>query len=158
MRYPEHAEGRLVVRGTLDGEETGFSFPITKEGGTAHRAIDKLFGRAAVGEMMYRWVRGTAAEKGRVRREIVETALAYQLVSRFTSRVAVEEKVERTPDGTRQRVPVRVPLPRGWSSAAFHPTATNDRAWFAAGLVLLLAAGMAQAALRRCREGWARVR
>jgi LPXTG-motif cell wall-anchored protein len=55
--------------------------------------------------------------------------------------VAVEEKVERRPEGTLVSVPVRVPLPRGWNPGAFHPTATSDPALLAAGLLLLLSGG-----------------
>ena len=70
--------------------------------------------------------------------KIVEAGLRYQLLSRFTSRVAVEERVERAPDGRLVTVPVKVPLPRGWKPGAFFPTATNDWFFLLAGLLLML--------------------
>jgi hypothetical protein len=133
----------------LNGEETGYTFPMQSGSAVPHPAIEKLFGRAMIGEMMFRWVRGTPAERKDLKEEIVDAALRYQLVSRFTSRVAVEQRVKRGPDGTLVTVPVRAPLPRGWNPAAFFPTATNDWALLAAGLVLML--GGAGAALCRCR-------
>jgi Ca-activated chloride channel family protein len=151
MQYPPDFSGRLLVRGTLDGEEAGYSFPVESGGGVRHRSIEKLFGRAMIGEMMFRWIRGTPAQKQTLRKEIVDAALRYQLVSRFTSRVAVEERIQRAPDGALVTVPVRVPLPRGWNPGAFFPTATNDWALLAAGLVLMLAGGGAALGRRGVR-------
>jgi Ca-activated chloride channel family protein len=158
VQYPPDFSGRLLVRGKLDGEEASYSFPVESGGGVRHRAIEKLFGRAMIGEMMFRWIRGTPAEKKTLRKEIVDAALRYQLVSRFTSRVAVEERIQRAPDGALVTVPVRVPLPRGWNPGAFFPTATNDRALLAAGLVLMLAGGGAALGRRRAAAGCGHVR
>jgi Ca-activated chloride channel family protein len=141
MQYPTGFSGRLVARGILDGEEVEYAFPLEPKEGQRHRAIESLYGRALIGDLMYRWIHGTPQEKTHLKEKIVEEALRYQLVSKFTSRVAVEEKIERRPEGTLVSVPVRVPLPRGWDPGAFHPTATGDPALLAAGLLLLLSGG-----------------
>jgi Ca-activated chloride channel family protein len=138
MRYPRDLAARLVVRGNRDGREESFSFPLREGMETNHPAVEKLFGRAHIGDLMFRWIRGDQEEKDRLRGEIVEAGLRYQLLSRFTSRVAVEERVERAPDGRLVTVPVKVPLPRGWKPGAFFPTATNDWFFLLAGLLLML--------------------
>jgi len=138
MRYPRDLAARLVVRGNRDGREESFSFPMGERMEENHPAVEKLFGRAHIGDLMFRWIRGDQEEKDRLRGEIVEAGLRYQLLSRFTSRVAVEERVERAPDGRLVTVPVKVPLPRGWKPGAFFPTATNDWFFLLAGLLLML--------------------
>lgn len=139
MRYRPDFRGRFVIDGRRGGEDVRYSFPVGEEEGIQHEAIDKLFGRARIGDLMYRWIRaGTTREKYELKGEVLDTALTYQLVSKFTSRVAVEERVERR-DGKLVMVPVKVPLPRGWSPGAFFPTATSDWAFLALGLLMVLA-------------------
>jgi Ca-activated chloride channel family protein len=151
VRYPRDLAARLVVKGNRRGREERFSFSLPRGEGKRHAAVDKIFGRAHIADLMYHWIRGGEEKKKLLRREIIDTALRYQLVSRFTSRVAVEEKVERTPNGALMTVPVKVPLPRGWSPGAFFPTATGDWAYLAAGFLLMLA-GTALALRERRRE------
>ena len=71
---------------------------------------------------------------------IVETAVTHQLVTPYTSRVAVEERIERRPDGTLRTVRVPTPLPRGWRPGGFYATATDDPARLIAGSVAIAAA------------------
>jgi len=153
MRYPRDLSARLVVRGNRGGREESFSFPLEEGKETAHPAVEKLFGRAHIGELMFSWIRGGPEEKKRMKEKIVEAGLRYQLLSRFTSRVAVEERVERAPDGRLVTVPVKVPLPRGWKPGAFFPTATNDWFFLLAGMLLMLSGSFL--ALRAREEGGA---
>ena len=80
-------------------------------------------------------------------------ALRYQLLSRFTARVAVEERVERQPDG--ERVTVRVPteLPRGWNPSSFYATATQETAWLLSAAGLLSLGALSALAVRRREAG-----
>jgi hypothetical protein len=68
---------------------------------------------------------------------VVQTALTYQLVTAFTSRVAVEEQITRAPDGTLASVRVPTTLPKGWSASAFFPTATNDTIQLLVGMIAM---------------------
>jgi Ca-activated chloride channel family protein len=138
LRYPRELSARLVVRGKRNGREESYTFPLQEGAGRDHAAVEKLFGRAHIGDLMFRWIRGDDAEKAGLKEEIVEAGLRYQLLSRFTSRVAVEERVERAPDGRLVTVPVKVPLPRGWNPGAFFPTATNDWFFLLAGVLLMI--------------------
>jgi len=76
-----------------------------------------------------------AADKIDLKRQALMTALTYQLVTRYTSRVAVEEKVSRNPDGTLQSVRVPVAPVKGWNM--FNATATNDTLLLLLGLICL---------------------
>ena len=60
----------------------------------------------------------------------------------YTSRVAVEEKVSRAPDGSLLSVKVPVAPPKGWNM--FNATATQDTALALFGLVCLFALGVLQ--------------
>jgi len=86
--------GEVVVRGRLGGAPWEAHLPLSP--GREELGIGKLFGRRKIAALMDGLVTGEDPE--RVRRDVVEVALAHGLVSRFTSLVAVE------------RVPVR---PRG---------------------------------------------
>lgn len=139
MSYKPGFSGRLVLSGRRGGEDVRYAFPVDEVNGTRHVAIEKLFGRSMIGDLMYSWIRAaTARQKHDLKREIIEAALRYQLVSKFTSRVAVEERIERR-DGDLVTVPVKVPLPRGWSPGAFSPTATSDWAFLGLGILMILA-------------------
>jgi hypothetical protein len=77
-----------------------------------------------------------------LRDEVVKTALEYQLVTEFTSRVAVEEQVTRAPDGQLARANVPTVLPRGWNPSSFFATATDDPLHLTFGLIAWIAAIM----------------
>jgi Ca-activated chloride channel family protein len=115
---------------------------------TQHPSVARLFGARRVDELMFRMLRPeSAAEKIDVKRGVLMTALSYQLVTRYTSRVAVEEKVSRAPDGSLLSVKVPVAPPKGWNM--FNATATQDTALALLGAVCLLALGVLRCRLRK---------
>ncbi|MCX7590253.1 MAG: VIT domain-containing protein [Kiritimatiellae bacterium] len=109
--------------------------------------VSRLFGRAKIDHLeRQRWLDNLSEAQDReLVREITRTALEYQLVTPYTSRVAVEEKLVQNPFGALVTVTVPVPPPKGW---AMFDTATQDvfHAGVGAGLIL---AAFAFSALRR---------
>ena len=89
-----------------------------------------------------------------IKDKVVETALEHQLVTKFTSRVAVEEKVveETLPDGSLTTVKVQVPLPKGWDPAQFHATATDDTLLLLSAVSMLLTGLFTRCIRRKAAE------
>ena len=73
-----------------------------------------------------------------IKKRIVAIGLQYQLVSQFTSRVAVEEKISRAEDKNLAKLNVPNHLPRGSNPAHFTATGTNDFFYMTFGLLLVL--------------------
>jgi Ca-activated chloride channel homolog len=132
--------GSIALRGRLGDDEVADELSIGAADGDPHPAIEKLYGRARIDALMFEMIRaGSTHERDVLRAQITAVALEHQLVSKFTSRVAVEERVEVTPRGELKSVTVPTPLPKGWNPAAFGATSTQD--------LLLLALGLAGLAL-----------
>lgn len=153
-RYPSGAPDRLVVSGLLNGRQVAFEYSLASVGGSYHDAVGRLFGRRKIDRLMAdRLAADQPSDISHIESGIIAASLKYQLVSKYTSRVAVEEKVEQTPDGTLATVNVPVPLPRGWSASGFVPTATNDPLLLAVGVALVLLGGLWHGiSLRRARR------
>ena len=75
---------------------------------------------------------GTAEEE--LKQLIVETALRHQLISKYTSRIAVEEQVV-VEGGEMVSVKVPVNAPKGWTMYA---TATNETLQLLIGIACLM--------------------
>src|SRR5207244_4823756 len=101
------------------------------------------------------WRRATSDdEKTRPRAAIVTDAIRYNLVTRFTSLVAVEERIANTTGLAPQRADVATELPHGWTmEKVFGPApATGTSDLFLETLAFaLLAAGAALRLLSRSR-------
>ena len=131
----------LEVRGILNNKKVLYKFDIEN----SHRnipTIDKMFGRMKIDNLSYKMIfednHNTFDE---LKKELIEVALNHQLISSFTSRVAVEytEVEKNDKNGNLVKVLVPVELPKGWQRESFD-TATNDAEKVAIGLFLLLAA------------------
>ncbi|HEX5176529.1 MAG TPA: VIT domain-containing protein [Chthoniobacteraceae bacterium] len=139
-KLPAKFDGTLVVKGNVSGGSSAFKFPLGAAAQAQHAGISTLFGRAVVNDLMYRRLRtNDAGELKNLRDEVVKTALEYQLVTEFTSRVAVEEQITRAPDGRLARAAVPTMLPRGWNPAGFFRTATNDPLQLTLGMIAWVA-------------------
>ena len=148
----EAFEGQVTIQGVVQGERVTFVVPI-ESALSPSPAAEKLYGRAMIQNQMLDWIRAdTPVVRTEIRESIVETALKHQLVSKFTSRVAVEEQVSKEPDGSLKTVQVKVPLPKGWDPAVFSSTATLDPLLFLIGGQMLLVSLLLQAYRRRVRS------
>ncbi len=138
-RHDGPFEGRIDVGGWMNGEWATYSY-FTDAAPSAHfPGIERLYGQAVANDRMVDWIHAaTTEEKERIKAEIVDTALAYQLLTRFTSRVAVESKVRQGPlDLMSVAVPAMTRHGTG-DGAYFAPTATRDHARLLAAAVFLL--------------------
>jgi Ca-activated chloride channel family protein len=116
-RYTRAAEGDITVRGILRGrpweQRVHVSFPAIRHEGAA---IETLWARARIDDLQYRdWLGAqTGQPDPAITEKIVQTALDYNLMSQYTSFVAVEQRVVNV--GGRQRtVDVPVEMPEGVS-------------------------------------------
>jgi Ca-activated chloride channel family protein len=129
------AEGPWVAGAPLEAARRG-------------RGIHRLWARRKIEGLMESLVGGAAAEQ--VRRDVIDVALRHQLVSRYTSLVAVE----RTPSRPRSAPGAsgRVPLARlhGWLAPGARPQgATPAPLLLLAGTLLLIASLTRLRAARR---------
>lgn len=142
--------GVLTVRGTMNGAPVAYEYGFSAYDALYHDAIPKLFGRSRIRQLMLeRLQAGSGDGRKTIEGDVLATALRYQLISDFTSRVVVEERLETQPDGTLHTVKVPVPPPRGWTMYGMQATATQDLAWVVLGAITTL---IAAAGLRRTRN------
>jgi len=113
--------------------------------GSGHSGVASLWARHKIAGLLDQLVDGR--DPGEVRADVLEVALAHQLLSPYTSFVAVEEVVSRPPGEQSGKVPVANTRPRGQSSQnfAYPQGATSGPAqlWF--GLLLIMAAVVVRA-------------
>jgi len=130
--------GDVIISGTLDGKASRLRKTIDSSGDERFETVDKLYGRARIDSLMYEHLRAASnQERELIRAQIVDVAIKHQLVSAFTSRVAVEERISRDPDGNLESVKVPTPLPKGWNPSKFNATATHDAVLLCIGLAAL---------------------
>lgn len=130
----------VEIKGMLNGVEQTYRevFPPCQK---QYPAVARMFGLQRIDELMFKMLQPKSpAEKIDLKRQALMTALTYQLVTRYTSRVAVEEKVSRNPDGSLNSVRVPVAPAKGWKM--FNATATNDPLLLIAGIICLLSSGI----------------
>ena len=137
--------GEVVVNGTLGGRNwtqvlhlSGSEAPTV---GAGHDGVASLWARRKIAGLLDQQVRGRPETE--VRAEILPPALAHQLLSPYTSFVAVEEVVSRPADASLKQAPVPNTRPRGQSPQhfAYPRTATTGpaKAWLGMmGLFLAL--------------------
>lgn len=150
-RIPAGFEGTLTVTGNVGNQRSAFSYDFGRDARQAYPVVDQAFGHARIQDLTTTWIRsGEETEREALRDEIVEVALRHQLVSRFTSRVAVEEIIEKAPDGTLLTVNVPSAAPRG---STLYATATQDMAFLLAGILAATAGALLWSVGRRqCRQ------
>ncbi|NIM17409.1 MAG: marine proteobacterial sortase target protein [Candidatus Aminicenantes bacterium] len=152
IKHPESAGGELILSGLLGGKTVEYRYGIDAQQFRQSQrvdAVDRVFGKAKIKELMYRHIRANSNEERELlRQEIIDVSLHHQVLSKFTARVAVEERITRNPDGELDTVKVNVPLPKGWDPAKFHATASDMFLWLIVG-VLLIAAALIDLGVRR---------
>jgi len=107
--------GELVVRGDLarDRWEQRIRVPARREG-EGNQAIAALYAREHVADLETRW---TIGDQQSLDREIEATGLAFQIATRLTSWVAIDES--RTVTGPSRHEAVPQELPYGTQAASF---------------------------------------
>jgi Ca-activated chloride channel family protein len=100
-----------------------------------------MWARQRVEELMDAWRKSDETNRNEIKKSIVDHALQYRLVTKFTSLVAVEEVVAN-PGGQNNTVPVATELPAGMQMDKVFgapATGTADDFLQALGITLLLA-------------------
>ena len=117
-RYNAGGRARVTVRGRLAGKRFArtVTVDLPQSPGKTNAAVPYLWARKRIA----RWMDIYATEPNErkvIEKKVTDTALAYHLMSKFTSMVAVDKKV-RNPGGDSKRVDQPVPLPEGVSEKA----------------------------------------
>jgi Ca-activated chloride channel family protein len=131
--------GSVKITGTLDGIQQEYVVGLDRQDDHRHDAINRLYGRMKIKELMVQRIQADSEEeKEKLKQAVIQTALKHQLISGFTSRIAVEERVT-VENG--ELVTVRVPVesPKGWR---LHATATRDPLLLLIGLAALSGAAL----------------
>lgn len=148
--------GEVVVAGTSDGRSWQQAIPLetfqTAPGVAAH------WGRAAIQAELDQRVLGESTEA--VRARVLELAIEYQLLSPFTSLIAVDRTPSRSRRMALRRHDLATPLPHGYegegaTSASLRAMPATDAGSGAAmlrGLLALLLVGLLLSHKRLSRE------
>ncbi len=125
--------GTITVRGALAGGAWSKTVEVPRTSpGSGEAAVAALYAREAVADLEVRWTIGS--DTAAVDRQIESLGLVFQIATRKTSWVAIDEV--RSVDPTKQGVSEDVPqeLPYGTTAASFGlegATATAERDGFA---------------------------
>lgn len=128
--------GRVQLHGRLADRD--WTSPVQLDEARSARGLDRLWAQARIADLEDRLARG--GDEAELRPQIVATALAAHLVSRYTSLVAVDRTPAARHEGPARTAQVPNLLPAG---SAFAQTATPSRLLTLAGLALLLLAAVA---------------
>jgi len=111
-RFGKPGSGAVVVKGNIAGKPVSFNVPVEfPKNQEANSSLASLWARTKIKDLDTQMYRG---EKPEIVNQITELALKYRLMSKYTSFVAVEEKV-RNVDGKLTTVQVPVEMPEGVS-------------------------------------------
>lgn len=109
-RLPDGVD-RVDVTGRI-GDRI-WSTSVKLKGGQQHPGVSTLWGREKIKGLMHALRR--AEDGAAIKSEIIKTALTFNLVSRYTSLVAVDDQIARPQDKDVTSVQVPTNLPDGWS-------------------------------------------
>ena len=141
--YGHITRGRAgVVRLTAHAGDEPYeaTIPFDTAKASFHPGITTLWARQRVEDLMDRWRQADPVSQAGIRQSVIDHAIRYHLVTRFTSLVAVEEVVVN-PGGESSKAPVPSELPAGWQMEKVFgapATGTADAFLETLGIALLL--------------------
>ncbi len=107
----DRAEGEAKIRGRFHGEPWEAVLPL--DGGSEESGVAVLWARGKIESLMDQLHEGASEDD--VRDQVLEVALEHELVSKYTSLVAVDATPSR-PDGEAlESIEVPLNLPEGWN-------------------------------------------
>ena len=136
-RLQSSAKGMLSISGRTNGAWTR---QIALAGMQPRTGVASLWARNRIGDLMDTRASGTTEDS--IRASVLPLALQYQLVSNYTSLVAVDRTPAR-PDGEElrsRRISNTKPNGLDWPAEGIPSTATSAQLNFAIGALLLIAA------------------
>lgn len=155
-RVPADAHGALRITGRQGGVEFVQEIPFDAARATFHPGITTLWARQKVAETLDRWRRTEdEGERRSFRQAVIDDAIAYRLVTKFTSLVAVEERIVN-PGGEGRTAMVPTELPHGWDAQKWFgaaPASGTADEFLELAAFLLLLGGLLLAWRRMCDSG-----
>jgi len=134
---PDGFRGSARLTGRLGDELVTYDIELGERQPGHHEAVAQLYGRRQIKDLMVDLMQTERdGDRQELEQTITRVALEHQLVSAYTSRVAVEDRVVNR-GGELATVTVPVVSPRGWR---LHATATGDPLQLLLGFMVLLGA------------------
>ncbi|MBN2384328.1 marine proteobacterial sortase target protein [bacterium] len=146
----EQLRGQIAIRGNCNGFPWKVTLPLTP--GQEHQSISTLWARKKIEELTDRILKSTSTERAALRREIIAVAFDHNLVTKYTSLIAVDKTPGKPLDASRPRAHVPINLPAGWDMAAAYgclpQTATPSIILVMMGLICCATAGLIRLLLK----------
>jgi len=139
-RITKGRHGVAHLRGRAGDQMIDQTIPFDTGTATFHAGITTLWARQKVEELMDQWRQADEAAQQEIRDDVIAHAIRYRLVTKFTSLVAVEEKIVN-PGGQSNTAAVPSELPAGWQMEGIWgapATGTSDAFFRMLGVALLL--------------------
>ena len=133
---------KMVDAIEISGNKSGLPWKERVEmgGGAEASGVHQLWARRNIADLMGQRSRGRSEEE--VRQAVLDVALGHQLVSRYTSLVAVDQVPSRPDTDTLKSKSVPTNLPHGWSAGKVFgqlpQTATPGPLKLLIGLLMLM--------------------
>jgi Ca-activated chloride channel family protein len=143
-KIEDKGDQSAILTGRINNEVVSLDIPIFFSSGVKNPAISTLWARAKIKNKMNDFILGNAASK----KEIIDLAIDFNIMSKFTSFVAVEQKIVN-PSGKSLASALPTELPDGWNFdkvfgknspitlTALPQTATNKPFYLLIGLLLI---------------------
>jgi len=115
-RYDEPGKGEITLKGNIHGQEVKTALTLSlPEKMPEHDSLGPLWAGQRIRQI---WNRNVGRETPQVRDEITQLGLAHQLVTRYTSFVAVETEAAELAKGNLRTEVVQPMMPEGMTAAA----------------------------------------
>ena len=152
-RITKGSAGTVHLTANAGNEPYEASIPFDASKATFHPGITTIWARQRVEDLMDHWRHADEKGQAEIRGSVIAHAIRYNLVTRFTSLVAVEEVVVNQ-GGQNNSIAVPTEMPAGWQmDKVFGAPATGTTdAFFETLGITLLAAGTALWLLVRGRK------
>ncbi len=139
-RVTKGRHGVAHLTGRAGDEVIDKAIPFDTGAAVFHPGITTVWARQKVEELMDGWPKADEAGQQEIRSNVIAHAIRYRLVTKFTSLVAVEEKIVN-PGGQSNTTAVPSELPAGWQMEGIWSvpaTGTSDAFYRMLGAVLFL--------------------
>jgi Ca-activated chloride channel family protein len=140
-RITKGSVGTVHLTANAGNEPYEASIPFDASKATFHPGITTIWARQRVEDLMDHWRKSDEKGQAEIRGSVIAHAIRYNLVTRFTSLVAVEEVVVNQ-GGQNNTVPVPTEMPAGWQMDKVFgapATGTTDEFFETLGITLLAA-------------------
>ncbi|TWT95692.1 VIT domain-containing protein [Neorhodopirellula pilleata] len=115
-RYQQSATGTVTLKGNVSGQSVQMGLELElPEQESAHDSIGTVWARQRIRQI---WNRDVGQETAQGRQEITELGLKHQLMTQYTSFIAVEKELTEAPQGPLLTQSVPVLMPEGMTEHA----------------------------------------